>query len=264
MLTLQHPKIDTLIASGRYGNVYTARWNNKKVAVKVVNATTKLAYKQVKQELHVFKSYNVCFLEVFACYIYDATRIGIIMELCDCDLFEYISTHGCLAEARTQLIIRDVADALSFLHSIGLFHCDIKLENLMIKKEQIYIVDFGLMNSEFSAGSFNYCPPEMWLGTKPGPSSDVWALAICIYACLTLCFPFQFANENDKNYCAISKSSCEGHISAQAIFNHYGNLCTFSCECKCLLDDMLTIDKDDRITMKNVGASLWLNIAKKA
>ena len=204
MFTLTAPICGAIKGSGSFGEVYEATWKEERVAVKVVN-TTKTGYTQVLQELHALTSipceFNVC--KVFGSYFYDEDSIGIIMELCDFDLFDLISTSGPLTEIQAKPIFRDVAKSLNFMHVNGLYHCDIKLDNIMIKDGVVKIVDFGLMNSASNAGSISYAPPESFTKTKPGSHTDVWGLAICIYACITNTFPWEIAHSSDIRYSTI-------------------------------------------------------------
>ena len=240
MFTLTAPNIGIIKGSGAYGSVYEATWKNERVAVKVVN-TAKSGYTQVLQELHALTSipyeFNVC--KVFGSYLHSEDCIGIIMELCDFDLFDLISRSGSLTETQSKIIFRDVAKSLNFMHMNELYHCDIKLENIMIKDGAVKIVDFGLMNSTHSAGSVSYAAPESWTRARPGSHTDVWCLAICIYACLTSTFPWQVAYESDQGYSKIMTTMTRTTISlVEAIFVAHKKTCFFSQEAIDLLNDI--------------------------
>lgn len=64
------------------------------------------------------------------------------------ELFEQLCCAGPYSEADAAQHIREAADALSYLHGIGIVHCDIKAENLMLSSNNdsdavVKIVDFG-------------------------------------------------------------------------------------------------------------------------
>jgi serine/threonine protein kinase len=48
------------------------------------------------------------------------------------EMFEHLVSNGAYSENECARLIREVASALSFLHGIGITHCDLKPENLML------------------------------------------------------------------------------------------------------------------------------------
>ena len=124
------------------------------------------------------------------------------------EMFEHLIKLGAYSEADASRLVKEVADALNFLHGIEIVHGDLKPENLMLsttRKEDstIKLVDFGcaLIRSEdgksiisqSSAGNTPaYCPPEVLENTKVpiSPSMDIWGLGIILYIMLTGLHPF--------------------------------------------------------------------------
>lgn len=102
-------------------------------------------------------------------------------------------------------IIRQVAHALSAAHEQGVFHCDLKPENIMLQnlgegEYQVKIVDFGIAKIKDSqvrtgsqstrvAGTVSYMAPELIQG-KPSAASDIFSLAVIAYEMLTGRLPF--------------------------------------------------------------------------
>ena len=97
-------------------------------------------------------------------------------------------------------IILQVADALHYIHSQGIVHCDIKTENILVaeqagtKRRQILVklLDFGLARSLTGgrgsgplSGTPHYVSPERIRGDAATPSSDLYALGILFYELLT-------------------------------------------------------------------------------
>lgn len=97
-------------------------------------------------------------------------------------------------------IILQVADALHYVHSQGIVHCDIKTENILLaeqagtKRRQIVVklLDFGLARSLTGgrssgplSGTPHYVSPERIRGDAATPSSDLYALGILFYELLT-------------------------------------------------------------------------------
>lgn len=56
-------------------------------------------------------------------------------------------------------ILSNILDALDYVHSLNIIHRDVKLENVMISSERVYLIDFG---SAIHVNA-NKVPP---LGTK--------------------------------------------------------------------------------------------------
>ncbi|GFH26621.1 uncharacterized protein HaLaN_24798 [Haematococcus lacustris] len=59
----------------------------------------------------------------------DAEDLHLIMELCQGgDWFEHLIKHGRYTEAEASVVVRSVLEALSYCHSLGIMHRDIKPE----------------------------------------------------------------------------------------------------------------------------------------
>lgn len=92
-------------------------------------------------------------------------------------------------------ILRDISEALSYLHGRHLIHNDIKPANILYAPERgAVLCDFGLStpasNAPSGGGTPYYVPPE-FIGHKiRGPASDVWALGVTmLYLLRKIPFP---------------------------------------------------------------------------
>ncbi len=98
-----------------------------------------------------------------------------------------------------------IADALDHAHRAGLVHRDVKPGNILLdERSGPHLVDFGLAiapetpaltRTGFAAGTTAYMAPEQIEGDREaiGPRTDVYALGVTLYRCLTLRAPFQGA-----------------------------------------------------------------------
>jgi len=97
-------------------------------------------------------------------------------------------------------VILQVAEALHYIHSKNIVHCDIKTENILIgevagtkrRNMQVKLLDFGLARSMSASrttsslsGTPHYVAPERIRGESPSPSSDIYGLGILLYELLT-------------------------------------------------------------------------------
>jgi protein kinase-like protein len=100
--------------------------------------------------------------------------------------------------------ISQIADALSYAHSLGVIHRDIKPGNLLFHQDgRLLLSDFGIvrlsaMPSLTTAGSFlgtaEYASPEQVSASELDPRSDIYALGIILYELLAGNVPFTGPN----------------------------------------------------------------------
>lgn len=48
------------------------------------------------------------------------------------EMFEHLINYGAYSEADAARLMHEVASALAFLHGVGVTHCDLKPENLLL------------------------------------------------------------------------------------------------------------------------------------
>lgn len=104
---------------------------------------------------------------------------------------------GLLAEADALAWVRQVCEALTYLHSrpSPIIHRDIKPENIIITADnRAMLVDFGIskvyvVGGQTTVGAMavtpGYSPPEQYGGGGTDARSDVYALAATLYKLLT-------------------------------------------------------------------------------
>ncbi|CAF2219070.1 hypothetical protein IGI04_029707 [Brassica rapa subsp. trilocularis] len=162
---------------------------------------------QIKREirtLKVLKHPNIVRLhEVLA----SKTKIYMVLEcVTGGDLFDRIVSKGKLSETEGRKMFQQLIDGISYCHNKGIFHRDLKLENVLLDANgHIKITDFGLsaVSQHFredgllhtTCGSPNYVAPEV-LANKgyDGAASDIWSCGIILYVILTGCLPFDDTN----------------------------------------------------------------------
>jgi serine/threonine protein kinase len=104
--------------------------------------------------------------------------------------------------------VRQVADALQFLHCRNLLHLDVKPENILVGNNyEILLSDFGFTaaipdegteESQYIAGTCAYMAPEQFQG-KPSRASDQYSLGCVVYEWLCGHYPFSGSLEEIEN-----------------------------------------------------------------
>ena len=127
-------------------------------------------------------------------------RWYLVMELVTGgELFERLVKRGPYSEKEASRLMRQMAEAIAWLHSQGVCHRDLKPENLLLSQKDpsgeitLKICDFGLSVALGQDGTLNekqgtwaYWAPEMWTGHY-GKQVDMWSLGVILYImCATL------------------------------------------------------------------------------
>jgi Protein kinase domain len=123
------------------------------------------------------------------------------------DLKALLTTAGPLEAEKALSILEPVALALDAAHAHGLVHRDVKPANILIQRsadgalQHVYLTDFGIAKSASfsggltgagaSIGTVGYMAPEQLEGREVTAQTDVYALAVTFYECLTGRIPFQ-------------------------------------------------------------------------
>ncbi|KAI1888049.1 hypothetical protein AGOR_G00181050 [Albula goreensis] len=140
--------------------------------------------------------------------IYESSNhLYLIMQLVSGgELFDRIVEKGFYTEKDASTLIRQVLDAVNYLHKMGIVHRDLKPENLLYFNPQdeskIMISDFGLSKMEgtgdvmsTACGTPGYVAPEV-LAQKPySKAVDCWSIGVIAY--ILLCGYPPFYDEND-------------------------------------------------------------------
>lgn len=112
-----------------------------------------------------------------------------------------------MGESDASKVFRQIMEAVCYLHKHGIYHRDLKTENVMIDSgKKIKIIDFGfsckadsMQRLNLFCGTPNYMSPEIILKKDYyGGPSDVWALGVMLFVICTGYFPFKGIDISDE------------------------------------------------------------------
>ncbi|KAI0901755.1 kinase-like protein [Annulohypoxylon nitens] len=203
---------------GSFGMVFTAKdlQTNELVAVKCL--TKKAAANEVGIEFAVDENSEelLChrrlgdhpnIVNLVHSFETDA-HVYLVLEYCSRgDLYEAIRTgSGPLETEHVRQFMLELVDAVSYMHSKGIYHRDIKPENIFLSESgAMKLGDFGLATTErwsyeTTVGSDRYMSPEQYDSAGAGYSpaqADIWAIGICLLNILFSRNPFNTPTEDD-------------------------------------------------------------------
>ena len=123
----------------------------------------------------------------------DGTRY-VVMELLSGQLLSTRLRSGPMSWRRSTQIGAQIAAALAAAHHRGIVHRDIKPTNIMLTSAGVKVMDFGVAGlagspepdgEETVFGTPAYLAPERLIGNTVLPATDVYALGVLLYRCLT-------------------------------------------------------------------------------
>ncbi|EFX03808.1 kinase-like protein [Grosmannia clavigera kw1407] len=147
-----------------------------------------------------------------------------VMEYAPYDLFAIVMS-GRMSRPEIACCFLQILSGVTYLHSMGLAHRDLKLDNVVVSEHGIMkIIDFGsahvyqypfengVVMASGIVGSDPYLAPEVYDDRKYDPTAvDIWSLAI-IYCCMTLRrFPWKVPRTTDNSYKLFAADPTPGH-----------------------------------------------------
>ena len=162
------------LGRGSFSKVFlaTEKSTGKHVAVKVIETASnetpdeKLKRERlINTETAVFRAISHEHIIKLVDVISTPRKTYIVLEyMPGGELFSLLYATGPFGEAQARRYLRQLVPAISYLHDRGIFHRDIKLDNILLgENDRIKIIDFGL--------SILTAPLVQSFGSNPQPTA---------------------------------------------------------------------------------------------
>ncbi|KAA6386428.1 MAG: putative calcium/calmodulin-dependent protein kinase I delta short [Streblomastix strix] len=219
LLTQQGFKIFKTLGKGGYGSVYLV--NHSELGTIAAKVIDKENFNEQEWNIAGIFEKDVPQNRPFVIQNILARRfdkyVVILMEYCNLQsLFDLNRTVLLLPIPIVRAIMKQLLQGLSYIHSKGIIHRDIKGTNIMLHSPlgsgriNLKIVDFGLTkikqtgeNSQLMSrrGTEQFMPPEIYLSKEKGQikadaTFDVWSAGIIFYQLVAKQFPYD-PSQND-------------------------------------------------------------------
>lgn len=169
------------ISEGRMFRVHKARQGTKYVILKTAMRQDTMSVEILRREYDISKTLiHPCIVSTLG---FEETIPAIVTEYIEgLTLDEYMASAPTTAQRKA--VLGDILDALDYLHHRGVFHNDLKPDNIIVTPNgAARIIDFGLSGSDDSiykgcaGGSEGYTAPEVMEGKgDAGAASDIYSL----------------------------------------------------------------------------------------
>mmetsp|Transcript_42022 Transcript_42022/g.99617 ORF Transcript_42022/g.99617 Transcript_42022/m.99617 type:complete len:329 (-) Transcript_42022:90-1076(-) len=246
----------------------THRISRQTVAIKVVDRSRyAIGDNSLEHEIQVLcKVDHPNCVKLYDVY-YTVKSVYLVMELLTGgELLERVSEKGNLSEAETAKLVQQILRGVQYLHSQGIVHRDLKLENIILADNQagsvVKIADFGLSRLlepttllQTLCGSPQYVAPEVLaVGdtiNEYTPAVDMWSVGVILFMLLSGYSPF-----DDDNVEALYGKIRSGKYDADdPVWDGISDLA------KDLVARLLTVDASHRLSAFEALQHPWMRLA---
>uniref|UniRef100_A0A3P9KRH7 Protein kinase domain-containing protein n=1 Tax=Oryzias latipes TaxID=8090 RepID=A0A3P9KRH7_ORYLA len=200
-------KVQEFLGQGSFGKVAkcTKLGSPECYAIKIMKSSWagEREFKMMKlikdldpDENHLIKMFEWFPFQNMTCIVYELLDVNLHDSLMN----EMQMVHLCWIRVIAQHLLK----ALKALKSIGVAHCDIKLDNIMfaeLDSVNVKLIDFGLavetkkLSTEIEIQVTPFRAPEVILGLPLDESVDMWALGVVLASVYFGNYPFPSETE---------------------------------------------------------------------
>ena len=205
---LGHYKILSMIGKGGMGEVYlgTDTRLGRSVAIKVSSREFNDRFEREAHAISTLNHPNICTL-------YDVGPSYLVLELVEGETLAKIIARGPLPLDKALTYAVQIVDALAAAHAKGVIHRDLKPGNIIVTRNGVKVLDFGLaklsnenISGETAAniqtltepitgagavlGTLYYMAPEQVEGKEADERSDIFSFGVVFYEMISGQRPF--------------------------------------------------------------------------
>ncbi|GAB0086178.1 death-associated protein kinase related [Sergentomyia squamirostris] len=200
----EHYELIKEVGRGKFGTVYKCREKSTglELAGKFVPIPKRDDRRNVEREVEIMNSLQ----HPRIIQLYDALEFGkmmcVVLELIEGgELFErVIDDDFILTEKACIVFVRQLCEAIEFIHRKNILHLDLKPENIMCltrEGNRIKIIDFGLARKydpdkklQVLFGTPEFVAPEVVNFDSISYGTDMWSVGVICYVLLSGLSPF--------------------------------------------------------------------------
>ncbi|XP_073813829.1 spaghetti-squash activator [Musca autumnalis] len=256
------------VGRGKFGVVYKCqdKSNGLKLAAKFVPTPKKEDRRNVEREVEIMNSLQHHLItQLYAAYEYNK-MMCVVQELVEGgELFDrVVDDEFVLTERVCVVFIRQVCEAMEFIHRNNILHLDLKPENILCLTQEgnrIKIIDFGLARKfdpnkklQILFGTPEFVAPEVVNFDCISYSTDMWSVGVITYVLISGLSPFM--GETDIETMAnvtIAKYDFEDE-----------SFSSVSPECIDFISKLLVKDLNTRMTAEQCLKHKWLQRRPKS
>ncbi|XP_035791817.1 uncharacterized protein LOC118466497 isoform X2 [Anopheles albimanus] len=202
-------ELSTELGRGKFGVVYKCKEKSTgvRLAAKFIQIVKKGDRRNIEREVHMMNVlHHAKIAQLYAAFEFDRT-FCVMMELVEGgELFDRVLDEKfILTERACSIFMRQICDAVAYIHGNNIIHLDMKPENILCLTEsgnRIKIIDFGLAREydpdnklQVLFGTPEFVAPEVVNFEAISFATDMWSVGVIAYVLVSGLSPF--AGEDD-------------------------------------------------------------------
>jgi len=191
LVNFEDIKLETMIGTGTFGDVYSATYKYRRVAAKkfVRQKLNGPLLLEMRTECAVLRGLSHPNIIKFEAMCMQPPNLCVITELMDKgSLGDVLASNVDLTWTRRLAFARDTAVGLNYLHQNQIIHRDVKSSNLLVNSDwTVKIADFGFSRIKAANQTMTQCgtvawtAPEIFDGSHYTEKADIYSYAVVLW-----------------------------------------------------------------------------------